>query len=126
MVVSKLDTIPLNHSYWEKHHYIVRIVTKFQSDCIKNELTAYDQNKSGRTGAVKNGNVLLAGRAADSNTVLLWARNDTTWYFKLIKTRRISPECIIGFSIQITFEISRGDSWEDRHLEILAKVQKLN
>ena len=43
---------------------------------------------------------------ADSNTVLLSALNDTTGYFRLSKRRQISPECIIGFSMQITFEIS--------------------
>ena len=55
---------------------------------------AYNQNKFGRAWAVKNVNVLCTGRAADGNTVLFWVRNDTTWYFKLCKTRRISPECI--------------------------------
>ena len=48
MVVSKLDMIPVNHSYWGKCHRIAHIVTKFQRDCIINELTAYDQNKSGQ------------------------------------------------------------------------------
>ena len=80
---------------------------------------------------MKSGDVLRTGGAADSNTVLFSLRNDTTRYFKLSKTRRISPECITGFSIQITFEISRGEIlqpsvWEDRHLEILAKVRRLN
>ena len=49
---------------------MARIVTQFQSDCIIYELTANDQNKSGQARAVKNGNVLRRGRAADSNTVL--------------------------------------------------------
>ena len=70
MVVSKLDLIPVNHSNLGKHDSIAHMVTKFQSDCIINELTAYDQNKSGRARAVKNGNVLRKGGAADSNTVL--------------------------------------------------------
>ena len=70
MVVSKLEMIPVNYSYWGKRHLIARIVTKFHSDCIINELAAYDQNKSGRARAVKNGNVLRTGGAADSNTVM--------------------------------------------------------
>ena len=59
--------IPVNHSYWGKRHLIARTVIKLQSDCIINKLTAYDQNKSGRARAVKNGNVLRTGGAADSN-----------------------------------------------------------
>ena len=70
--------IPVNHLYWGKRHLIARIVTKFQSDCIIYELTAYNQNKSGQARAVKNGNVLRTGGAADSNTILFKVRNDTT------------------------------------------------
>ena len=102
--------IPVYHSYWWKRHWIARTVTQFQCDCIIYELTAYNQNKSGLSRVVKNGNVLCTGRAADSNTVLFWVRNDTTWYFKLSKTRSISPECITGFRIQVALKISRGDS----------------
>ena len=42
--------------------------------------------------------------------VLFWLRKDTTRYFKLSKTRRIPPECITGFSIQIIFEILWGET----------------
>ena len=118
--------IPVNHSFWEKRLWIARIVTKFQSDCIINKLTAYDQIKSGRARAVKNGKVFRRDGATDSNTVLFSSRNDTTWYFKPSETRRISPECITGFSIQITHEILRGDSCRrayGKYLEILAKVR---
>ena len=70
MVVLKLEMIPVNNSYWRKRYRIKRIVTKFQSDCIIYELKAYIQNKSGRAGTVKNGNISRTGGAANSNTVL--------------------------------------------------------
>ena len=46
------------------------------------------------------------------------------------KTRRILPEYITDFSMQIKFrDFARGQLqpsvWEDRHLEILANVRKL-
>ena len=70
VVESKLEMIPVNHSYWGKRHFIARNFTKFQSDCIINELTAYNQNKLGRARVVKNANFLRTGGKADSNTVL--------------------------------------------------------
>ena len=70
MVVSKVEMIPVNNSHWRKRHRIGRIVTKFQSDCIFYELSAYNPKKSGRARVVKNGAVLCTGGAGDSNTVL--------------------------------------------------------
>ena len=54
MVVSKLEVIPLNIDIGGNGIKFTRILTKFQSDDIIFELTAYDQSKSLRARATSD------------------------------------------------------------------------
>ena len=61
MVVLKLEMISVIHSYCRKCYLNARIVSECQSEFIINELTAYDQNKSGQAPVVKMATSYIQG-----------------------------------------------------------------